>query len=107
MYRAAAIWPIRRRVTPGAISRVASMPSHARHADVHDDHVGAGVPGEPYRLGSGSGLAGHVDIWGPLDQPAQSGRDARADLQPGGLRAAGGPHSPASIPSVCERAAGV
>jgi len=44
---------------PGCLDAV-----HARHADVHDDHVGAGVPGEPYRLGSGSGLAGHVDIGG-------------------------------------------
>src|ERR1700722_4095522 len=50
---------------------------HARHADVHDDHIGAGVLGEPYRLDSRSGLAGHVDIGGPLDQPAQSGPDER------------------------------
>jgi len=57
---------------PGCLDAV-----HARHADVHDDHVGAGVPGEPYRLGSGSGLAGHVDIGSPLDQPAQSGPDER------------------------------
>ena len=52
-------------VRTGGVDQLGCLDAvHARHADVHDDHVGAGVPGEPYRLGSGSGLAGHVDIGG-------------------------------------------
>ncbi len=41
------------------------------------DHVGVGVPGELDRLGSGSGLAGHVDVGCLLDQPAQAHADQR------------------------------
>ena len=50
---------------------------HARHPDVHHDHVGVGVPGELDRFGSGSGLASHVDVGCLLDQHAQARADQR------------------------------
>ena len=70
---------------------------HARHADVHDDHVGAGVPGELDRLGSGSGLAGHVDVGCLLDQHAQARADQRLVVgqdDPDGHRAGAGSGQP-------------
>ena len=50
---------------------------HAGHPDVHDHHVGPGLPGELDRLGAGAGLADDVEVRAVGDEHAQARADQR------------------------------
>ncbi len=73
--------------------RQAAVRNHLGHADIHHHHVRVGVPDQLYRLGAGSGLAGHVDIGCLLDQHPQARADQRLIVgqdDPDGHRAGAG-----------------
>jgi hypothetical protein len=50
---------------------------HLRHADVQDDEVGLGLPGQIHHLGARRRFAQDLDPFGGLDVPAQSLADER------------------------------